>query len=79
MSEKAKSVAEAVISRRQFLVIFVERCPRCLQSVLDFLSFLFFECDLLSKVSRPSHLFSKISILMLFDRDLLLLSLCPDC
>ena len=63
-AEKAKSVTEAVVFRRQFLAIFVERWPRCFQSVFDCLCFLFFERDLLSKVSRAGC-FSKISILML--------------
>ena len=45
-------MAQSVIFRSQFLTIFVERCPRCLQPVFDLLCFLIFERDFLSKISR---------------------------
>ena len=45
-------MTEAIIFRCQLLAIFVERCPRCFQSVFDLFRFLVFERDLLPKVSR---------------------------
>ena len=50
-------MAQSVIFRSQFLTIFLERCPRCLQSVFDLCCFLIFERDFLSKVSRTVTLF----------------------
>ena len=54
-ADKAKSVAEAIVLRCQLLAIFVERCPRCFQSVFDFFRFLVFKRDLLPKISRAGR------------------------
>ena len=68
-TEKAKSVAETIVFRCQFLAIFVERRPRCFQSVFDFLCFLILERDLLPKVSRTCCLLQDFN-LDFFDFDL---------
>ena len=49
--EKAKSVTQSISFGGQLLSIFVERCPRCLQSVFDLFCFLILERDFLSKIS----------------------------
>ena len=65
-------MAEAIVLRCQLLAIFVERCPRCFQSVFDFFGFLVFERDLLPKVSRAGC-FSQDFNLDVVNRDLLYL------